>query len=284
MLQAALLLGDQLQQLHRAATQHAPDDLDHQQAEQVERHGDDPGQPQPEREPEERRHDPRSPEQCSPAQQPGFALGPAQEAFGIGRGPFRQPPAGDEVVAQIDPRRQFADGRLPFGRHGWRGRREQPIAQRRLAERGAAGVEQVEERRLPEDVEVGGVGMLRRGPVGAPQRQRRPIAPPPRHRLAIDRRELQRPPPRLSEQNVVAHQHQEGNQHEHTRADQRPPPRPQPPPDEDRARQEGQQAHVRHAIPAYLEFGPFPREPCLSLGMDRFRCPLVPCHRPINLS
>ena len=120
-----------------------------EEEEEPEREGHDTGEPERQRGPEEDRGEARGPDERRAARQPRFAFGPAQERFGVGRWAFGQPPGHLQFVAQIDPRGQLGDRRLPCAHGPWRGKIEQPTTQRRLAPDGAAGIEEVHQRAGP---------------------------------------------------------------------------------------------------------------------------------------
>src|SRR5439155_175226 len=64
-----------------------------------------------------------------------------------------------DVLADIAPRPQLAARRLPGTRFRQRGGRAEPVRERRLADLGTGCVEQLEERRGPEQIEIAGVRM-----------------------------------------------------------------------------------------------------------------------------
>ena len=66
-----------------------------------------------------------------------------------------------EILAQIQPRRQLLHRCLPPEHHGHVGRRQQPGGQRLLPHDGAGAAQQLEERARAEEIQVGGVGMVR---------------------------------------------------------------------------------------------------------------------------
>ena len=64
-----------------------------------------------------------------------------------------------DVLAEIEHRPQLADRRLPGTRFRQRGGRAEPVRERRFADLGTGCVEQLEERRGPEQIEIAGVRM-----------------------------------------------------------------------------------------------------------------------------
>ena len=122
----------------------------------------------------------------------GRGLGPGDERPRRDPGVAAEPPLDREVTPEAGPAGELHDLALPMPHLVRRGRRREPVREALLAVGGGRLVEELEERAVPEDVQVGRVRMLGEraragGPPGDGCARRRSAAPP---------RAGGRPPPR----------------------------------------------------------------------------------------
>ncbi len=189
------------------------------------------------------------PKQPLARRQPERALGPGEERLRVGRRLAHQAAFERQIVPQVDQRRELGHGGLP-GSHRRRIRgRQQPAGECRAAHRRAHRLEQLHQRGRAEQVEVGGVGVLRIGALRVAHGQRVPGARQAQRRLVGDALSHGRAFPGRRQLFVVGHEPDEDDEAQPRQGVEDRLLLPEAPGQRGDRQQEDGQPQVRDAVP-----------------------------------